>query len=156
MLTIYEWPKGSLKRELMAALSFQIVYRDPQYKWQMRTYTHTTKDNFRKTNYNNIQACALWDEGGLPVQNPTMHRVDMQKDPKSGFGFRNFLLQCNSDTNYAIVQPHKDSIQYNLYEYFLSSRKIRHCRSFLHLDFFKSLWTGTAVVRKDLLQQSLL
>ncbi|MEQ2250824.1 hypothetical protein ILYODFUR_004808, partial [Ilyodon furcidens] len=52
----------------------------------------------------------LWEEAGVPGENPRMHRENMQKDPRLGIEPRTFLLQGNSAINCATVQPVKHNV----------------------------------------------
>ncbi|MEQ2248135.1 hypothetical protein ILYODFUR_016136 [Ilyodon furcidens] len=56
----------------------------------------------------------LWEEAGVPGENPRIHGENMhtpsRKNPRPGVVVRTFLMQGNSTTNCASMQPHEEII----------------------------------------------
>ncbi|MEQ2170474.1 hypothetical protein GOODEAATRI_000587 [Goodea atripinnis] len=85
--------------------------RDTQDK-QPCTHPFIPKGNLERPI--NLPVIGLWEEARVPGENPHMHRENMQslqKDPRPGVEPRTILLQGNSTTNCATMQPSLENPQ---------------------------------------------
>lgn len=68
-------------------------HRNKKGKKKKRTYT--PQDNLKRSVF---MFFGVWEETKLPRENQSMHRENMQKETRPGFGPRPFLLQGSSAT----------------------------------------------------------